>query len=137
MAGHTELVIDDMMKPVRLVMPATGENVFLARSLAAAIATRADLPVDQLEDLRLAVSEAVTGAVTDALPGTEVECVFAEEADWIEVHVNYAPVPGRSPDTDGFGWAIMRALATELSVELAGDRVTIAMRVERTLPVEA
>lgn len=118
-------------------MPAAAENVSLARSLSAAIAARADLPIDQLEDLRLAVSEAVTGAVTDALPGTEIECAFAQEAGWIEVRVTYAPVAGRAPDPEGFGWAIMRALATELSVELGGDQVTIAMRVERTLPVEA
>lgn len=126
-----------MMNSVRLSMPASAENVSLARSLAAAIAARADLPVDQLEDLRLAVSEAVTGAVTDAVIGSEVECAFAEEPGWLEVRVAYTPVAGRAPDTDGFGWAIMRALASELSVDVEDDRIAIALRLERPLPVQA
>lgn len=126
-----------MMSPVRLAMPATAENVSLARSLAAAIAARADLPVDQLEDLRLAVSEAVTGAVTDAVIGSELECAFAEEPGWLEVRVAYTPASGRVPDTEGFGWAIMRALASDLSVDVEGDRVAIALRMERPLPVQA
>lgn len=120
-----------------LTMPATAQNVGLARSLAAAIAARADLPIDTLEDLRLAVSEAVSGAVADAVPGSQVSCVFAETSDWLSVQVRYQSPGGRGPDTDGFSWAIMRALATELTCEIEDETVTVTLRIERSLPVQA
>ncbi|MFM7145303.1 MAG: ATP-binding protein [Actinomycetales bacterium] len=122
---------------VCLCMPATAENVSLARSLAAAVAVRADLPVADLEDLRLAVSEAVTGAVTDAQPGSQVRCSFVEQAACVIVRVSYRPRLGHGPDTDGFGWAIMRALATELTAETDQDQVILTLRIERSVPVQA
>lgn len=122
---------------VHLTMPATAQNVGLARSLAAAIAARADLTIDTLEDLRLAVSEAVSGAVADAVPGSHVSCSFAETSDRLSVQVRYQSPGGRSPDTDGFSWAIMRALATELTCDVAGETVTVTLHIERSLPVQA
>lgn len=122
---------------VHLTMPATAQNVGLARSLAAAIAARADLPIDTLEDLRLAVSEAVSGAVADAVPGSQVSCSFAETPDRLSVQVRYQSQGGRGPDTDGFSWAIMRALATELTCDVAGETVTVTLHIERSLPVQA
>jgi len=122
---------------VHLILPADEASVGLARSLAAAIAVRADLPVDELEDLRLAVSEAVTGAITEALPGSTVSCTFVEEAHWLQVVVRYRARNGNGPDTEGFGWAIMRALCTHLDAQVEGDAVTLDLRVERTLSAQA
>lgn len=139
--GHTHPVTDHLatisQDAVGLIIPAAAESVGLARSLAAAIAARADLPIDELEDLRLAVSEAVTGAVTDAVAGSQVTCTFVEEAGWLQVQVSYRSEAGRRPDSEGFGWAIMRALATELSAEVEDEVVTLTLRIERTRSAQA
>ncbi len=51
---------------VSLIFRAATRNAALARTVAAAMAARADLPLDQLEDVRLAVDEAVSQLILDA-----------------------------------------------------------------------
>ncbi len=73
-----------MTGPVTLTFPAHARNVALARSLAAAMSARADLPIDQLEDVRLAVDEAVSQLILTARPDALVTCVFTVTATGLE-----------------------------------------------------
>lgn len=124
-----------MTEHVHLAFPAQTQNVALARTVAAAIAARADLPVDQLEDFRLAVSEVVTGAVIDAGAAAEIACAFSDDADGVGLTVTY---PAASvPDTDSFGWAIVRALLSQVEARRIDGTVSIRARLERRQPVRA
>lgn len=61
---------------MKVRLPAVGENERLARAIVSAFCARADPTVEQLGDLRCAVSEAVTNAIVHAYRGREdrMEC---------------------------------------------------------------
>ena len=55
---------------IKLEFPSNSSNEFLARSTAAAFAARLDPTLEELGDIKTAVSEAVTNAVVHAYPDT-------------------------------------------------------------------
>jgi serine/threonine-protein kinase RsbW len=55
---------------IRLTMPARAENVVLARHVTAALAEAIGMTRSQVEDIRLAVTEACTNVVRHAYDGT-------------------------------------------------------------------
>lgn len=124
-ASHTEVVT------VRLTFPADAQHVTLARTMAAAVAAHADLPIDQIEDLRLAVSEAVTQVMGDAPPDGTIECAFDDLDGDLHVTVAAPTTTGMLPSTDSFGWAILRALVADLMASIDGSHVRLTMRLER------
>ena len=63
------------MSRVSLTFPAETENIAIARTTAAAMAARCDLTIDQVEDVRLAVDEAVSQLILVA-PGSQITCEF-------------------------------------------------------------
>jgi anti-sigma regulatory factor (Ser/Thr protein kinase) len=93
--------------PVPLVFPAVAAAVPLARTAAVAAAARHGLEGEQLEAVRLAVSEAVTNAITHAYPGEtgEVRVIVLPCDDEVVVLVED---DGRGPDlpsvVPGLGW---------------------------------
>lgn len=58
-----------MTDHVELTLPARPDLLVLARMTVGAVAARADLPVDDIEDLRLAIDELCLSAVGDARGG--------------------------------------------------------------------
>ena len=52
-----------MLNDMKLVIPAMSENEALARSVVGAFAARLDPTLEEVEDIRTAVSEAVTNAI--------------------------------------------------------------------------
>jgi stage II sporulation protein AB (anti-sigma F factor) len=126
---------------VRLVAAAREENVAIARSVAAQVATLLDFTLPELEELRIAVSEAVSNAVLHAYgpdgADGEVEITFALDAEALDVEVRDA---GRGIDDVekarqaefstleghlGLGFAFMEAMTDELSVQSAPGRGTV------------
>jgi serine/threonine-protein kinase RsbW len=120
-----------MSDPVVLNFPAETQNVSLARTVAAAMASRADLPIDQLEDLRLAVSEAVALLIAEAPAGAILECSFHLGFDALQV-VMSAPAMGPNvPATDTFSWTILRALLDDITASTGSGRLTLTLRMNR------
>jgi len=64
-----------MMNDMRLVIPAMSENEALARAVAGAFAARLDPSLAEIEDVRTAVSEAVTNAIIHGYEGMEAGMV--------------------------------------------------------------
>ena len=58
-----------MADHVELTLPARPDLLVLARMTLGAVAVRADMPVDDIEDLRLAIDELCLSAVGDAREG--------------------------------------------------------------------
>lgn len=77
--------------PIELKIPASSEWVRVARLTVAGVASRQPFGVDAVEDIKLAVTEAINNAIQHApLPGDETPLVtiaLAPSADglWIEV----------------------------------------------------
>jgi stage II sporulation protein AB (anti-sigma F factor) len=130
----------------RLEMAAVPENVGLARLAVATFAANLDFSVPEVEELKVAVSEAVSNAVIHAYP-TEpgrvvVQCravaggVLVEVADegiGIE-DLDEARKPSVSSDPErmGLGFVFMESFSDEFHVESApgkGTRVRMLKRV--------
>lgn len=126
-----------MPDTVTLTIPADTAYVAMARSVAAAMAARADLPLDQLEDARLAVDEALTQAIGDAAPGSEVACSFAVHSTGLVVEVSAASASGQPPSTGTFSWIVMKALVDEVSADVQDGRLTLRLSLSRSFAVQA
>lgn len=122
---------------VTVTFAADTRNVGLARTVAAAMAARADLPLDQLEDVRLAVDEAVSQVILDAPAGADVECSFVAQGTELDIRVSSASMSGRPPAHDTFSWTVLTALVDDVTVTLDAGRVTLALSISRQVPVEA
>ena len=114
---------------VRLSFEADTRNIALTRTLAAAMAARADLPVDQLEDARLAVDEVVSQIIVAAPAGAEVVCIMSAEPGSLSITVS---APGsQEPSRTTFSWTVLNALVDSLDVQLADGRLTFMLLIER------
>jgi hypothetical protein len=66
---------------VEIWLPADATMLFLARMTAAAVATRADLDFEQVEDLRLAVDELCIGLLSAQVPAGQLALLFQWDDD--------------------------------------------------------
>ena len=126
-----------MSQTVTLEIPADTAYVSVARSVAAAMSARADLTIDQLEDVRLAVDEALTQAIADAVPASAIRIDCTVQAQELAITVESASASGRTPSTSTFSWIVMRALVDEVSAAVDDGRLTLALRITRAVPVGA
>jgi serine/threonine-protein kinase RsbW len=126
-----------MTNAVTVSFPAQTQYVSLARTMAAAMAVRADLPIDQLEDLRLAVDEAAAQLVLDAVSGTELRCVFTESLGTLRIEVRGTTMSGTVPATNTFGWTVLTALVDDVTAIIDAGEVCVTLHVKRHEPVSA
>jgi serine/threonine-protein kinase RsbW len=122
---------------VTLTFPADTANVALARTLAAAMSARADLPIDQLEDVRLAVDEAVSQVILDAPADADVTCTFDVDGTDLGITIS-APSASRAvPAQDTFSWTVLRALVESVTADVTDGVVTLRLQVRRHVPADA
>lgn len=114
-----------------MTIPARPEYVGVVRLAAAAIAGRMAFGYDEVEDLKVAVSEACSEAILSG--GSEVEIQFAVNPDRLEVQVAGgvgragAPAEDSAPPEDSvlepeLGLLLMRVLMDEVRTERQGTR---------------
>jgi serine/threonine-protein kinase RsbW len=137
---------------VRLELPALPAFVGVARSVVAAVASALDgIDEDRLEDLRVAVSEAVTNAVEahrrDAVDdmvvvschrdGNDLHVVIEDGGSGFDVSdVPAPPGPDAPPTASERGWGVqlIQALVDDVSFEQSGSgtRVDLVVRLDLT-----
>ncbi|MHB0885096.1 MAG: anti-sigma F factor [Bacillota bacterium] len=145
-------------------MAAVAENVALSRVTVAAFASQLDFTLDEIEDIRVAVSEAVTNAVVHAYgdadlgggaasgvganPGT-VSLDVAHDGEALTIIVTdqgrgIADVPlarqpayTTDPERMGLGFAIMESFSDDLDVTSEVGRGTTVRMVKRPRAVRA
>jgi serine/threonine-protein kinase RsbW len=117
---------------VRVCMPAEGAYLSVLRTATAGLAARLDFTLDEIEDLRIAVDEACAMLLSQAIPGTNLECDFELEADLMTIAVSVVAAQPRMPARDTFAWTVLSALAGDVDSHLApDDRVAIVLRKRR------
>ena len=117
-----------MPDTVTLVIPADTAYVSLARSVAASMAARADLTVDHLEDVRLAVDEAVSQLIHDASDGS-ITIHFMVQGDGLAIEVTAPATKELARDT--FAWTVLSALVDDVTATAVDGTATIALRMSR------
>jgi len=130
---------------MKLSFPSLSRNESFARSAAAAFAAQLDPTVDELEDMKTAVSEAVTNAIVHAYPdvvgqvqlrvrlltGSVVEIQVKDRGRGIE-NVDQARTPlftTGGQERSGMGFTIMENFMDTLRVaSKPGRGTTVTMR---------
>jgi serine/threonine-protein kinase RsbW len=123
---------------VRLTLPARPENVAVIRHVLGAFAEALRLPPEQVEDMRLAVTEACTNVVRHAYhqdpePGP-IDVVIRPDDERLHLIVSdRGHGIGPSPDVDGPGLGLPLIAALADSVEIApaahrGSRLAMSFR---------
>jgi anti-sigma regulatory factor (Ser/Thr protein kinase) len=102
--------------------PAIPESVPKARAALAGFALAAGAAGDQLESIRLAVSEAITNAVLHAYPGAtgtfQVTASYTPDELWVLIADDGAGLrPGSTRGGLGLGLAVIAQVADDFQIE--------------------
>ncbi len=117
---------------VTVRMPADGAYLSVLRTATAGLAARLDFTLDDIEDLRIAVDEACAMLLSQAIPGSSLECTFALSPDDMTITVAVPSLNPRPPSGDTFAWTVLSALAGTVEAQVGpGDRLAIVMRKSR------
>lgn len=136
-----------MKNTMRIAFPAIPENEGLARTVCAAFVLELDPTVEELAEIRTAVSEAVTNSVIHGYGDRGGEIEIAAELDGAEVtyiitdfgrgieDIERAMEPLYSgsgdPERSGMGFSIMEAFTDSMEVTSAPGRGTSVKLVKR------
>jgi serine/threonine-protein kinase RsbW len=113
-------------------MPADGAYLSVLRTATAGLAARLDFTLDDIEDLRIAVDEACAMLLSQAIPGSSLECSFTLSPDDMTISVAVPSLNPRPPSGDTFAWTVLSALAGSVEARVGpGDRLAIVMRKSR------
>ena len=117
---------------VTVSMPAEGAYLSVLRTATAGLAARLDFTLDEIEDLRIAVDEACAMLLSQAIPGTNLECAFDLGAEDMTITVSVTAAEPQVPARDTFAWTVLSALAGTVDSWLgADDQVSIVLRKRR------
>jgi serine/threonine-protein kinase RsbW len=123
---------------VTVRMPADGAYLSVLRTATAGLAARLDFTLDDIEDMRIAVDEACAMLLSQAVPGSSLECTFALSADDITITVRVQSLSPRPPSADTFAWTVLSALAGTAHAQVGpDDRLAVVMRKSRQNPEPA
>ena len=117
---------------VTIRMPADGAYLSVLRTATAGLAARLDFTLDDIEDLRIAVDEACAMLLSQAIPGSSLECSFTLSPDDMTISVSVPSLNPRTPSGETFAWTVLSALAGTVEAQVGpGDRLAIVMRKSR------
>ena len=127
---------------VELRIPGEAEWVAVARLTAAAIASRLDFSLDEIDDLKLAVAEACTNAIRRGAESAPIELIFTAQPDSIVVAVRDLATSSHLESVDedddeqerveGLGLFIIRSLMDDVDFRVdpkTGGELVMTKRV--------
>lgn len=97
-------------------VPADASWLALVRSVAFGVGMRADLDMDAVEDLKMAVDEACAQLVVLAAPGTELVGTFGLTASGVRVALSVPAGRDNRVRQGSFGWHVLSVLTDELEL---------------------
>ena len=115
---------------VELRLPADSAYVSVLRTTTAGLAARLDFPIDDIEDLRIAVGEASAMVLPEAAEDTDLICTFYMSAGSLTVEVSVEAVAPVQPDYDSFAWQVLSTLATRAEAESSEGRFAVSLSME-------
>ena len=125
---------DTTQDHVTVCMPAEGAYLSVLRTATAGLAARLDFTLDEIEDLRIAVDEACAMLLSQAIPGTNLECAFDLGAEEMTITVSVTAAEPRIPARDTFAWTVLAALAGSVDAWAGpGSKLTVMLRKTREL----
>jgi len=123
----------DARAEVELRLPADGAFASVLRTLTAGLAARLDFTIDDIEDLRIAVSEAAAMVLDEADEGADLDCRFHLGSDRLTLLIGTTATAPSSPDYESFGWQVLATLAEEASIESVPGTYAVRLVVRSSL----
>lgn len=118
---------------VELRLPADGAYASVLRTLTAGLAARLDFTIDDIEDLRIAVSEAVAMVLEQAASGSDLVCSFRLDPGRLGLSVIVRSEDPETPDYDSFGWQVLTTLAEDARVDVDGGSYAVHLTVSSSV----
>lgn len=113
---------------VALTIPAHAKHVALARTAAASMAAHAGFTIDRIDDVRLAIDE----AVALSLPYADLDNVIGVELELIssglEIRIRTNTSKSARPSENTFAWTVLSALVDELRTDLTHTVLIVSLR---------
>ena len=121
--GHAE---------IEMSVPAEGAYLSVLRTAAAGLAARLDFTLDDIEDLRIAVDEACSILLAQAIDSSRLNCAFHMTQDSVTMRASVRSSDPRIPSRNGFAWTVLSALASSVDFEIQKpDRLVIELTQRR------
>jgi serine/threonine-protein kinase RsbW len=118
---------------VELRLPADGAYASVLRTLTAGLAARLDFTMDDIEDLRIAVSEAAAMVLDEADAGAVLDCRFQLGASELALTIAADAQSPTAPDYESFGWQVLATLADEAAIDAVAGRYSVRLLVRSSL----
>ncbi len=131
--GPATTTEDARRADVELRVPADRAYASVLRTTTAGLAARLDFPIDDIEDLRIAVGEACAMVLTEAETGTDLWCRFFQASGRLTVSVEVTVDGAVEPDYDSFAWQVLTTLATEATAESSDSAFTVSLTMTSSL----
>lgn len=110
-------------------LPAETAYVAVLRMAASGIAARLDFTLDDVDDLKMAVSEACAMVLAGATPGGSLYADFFLGEGQIEVRVSADALDADPPDPGSFAWQVLATTASAVAAEATAERVTVSLTI--------
>jgi anti-sigma regulatory factor (Ser/Thr protein kinase) len=129
-----------MDRVVELEIPARPEFVGIARMAVGALAgIRPGLAYERIDDLRIVVSEACTGAIEGLDEGSVLKLRCVDGAKSLEVRIeapgsaleSALPINEPEPDADNFRISLIRALVDDADLKSSPERTELCLVMHR------
>lgn len=118
---------------VELRLPADGAYASVLRTLTAGLAARLDFTMDDIEDLRIAVSEAAAMVLEEADPNSTLDCRFRLSPGTLALTITAPAQSPAAPDYESFGWQVLATLAAEAAIDSAPGSYAVRLTVRSSL----
>lgn len=119
-------------RPITLQIPASSAYLALVRAATSAVCARAGYPLDRLEDMKLAVSEAAGLLLQDAAAGAKITVRLTPWAErdliGVDADVSTRSSSGRTPRPTSFTWTVLASLVNNVHADMTGETVTLRLR---------
>ena len=115
---------------VELRLPADSAYVSVLRTTTAGLAARLDFPIDDIEDLRIAVGEASAMVLPEADEASDLVCRFFMQPGELIVSVGVTARHPAVPDYDSFAWQVLTTLATRATADSRDGQFTVSLTKE-------
>ena len=112
---------------VELRLPADGAYVSVLRTAASGLAARLDFTIDDIEDVRMAVSEACALALPEADEDSDLVAQFYLDPGSITASVSVTAADPKPTDFDSWAWQVLTALTAKASSSAAEGQFTVSM----------
>jgi serine/threonine-protein kinase RsbW len=128
--------VTDLPTAVFAEVPAIPEFVQVLRNIAAGVAARLDMPIDQIEEVRLAVTEAAS-LLLDEVEAASLRMSIGRDADALEVRLSADGLADPWPSDralSSWPWLVVKGLTDEISAERHdgdGPSIRFTKRLER------